>query len=603
MKISIVTPSQESRYESLLLLKEMIKEQTLYSKIDEWCLIDGTKNHPGKFDLDRLQTDFKPKIRMVAWEKDCNIGKLRNKVNNSAIGDIIICMDDDDYYPNLMVESVINLFLKNPDKLICGCTDTYMYDLFISKQFKFDTFGPKHAINSTMSFRKEYLKNHKHDENVSFGEELSFTDNFTVDIIQIAPELTVNTICHHTNTYNKRLIVTQYYNGGHGKVKEIDKNMIPKKYLKEMKKLYLTEKQSKYDIVYFGGNSVKWSATDKSIGGSEQALQYLSESWVKKGHKVAVYTTVSSNYNHNGVDYYNWMDFPYYSHFKNLIIWRLNGLSCIFYAKLTADKIYFDLHDNFMPQSKNLYNKFLEKNKFDKIFVKSNYHKLEFEQHHNIQLKDDQYAIICNGLRVEEFKKYENKFNRDKYRFCYCSCYTRGLENILKHVWPQIVAIEPKAELHIYYGMDLVSSQEFRMKILELIAITPNVMNHNKQPLDIIAREKYISSFHLYTTDSPAEIDCISIRESVLCGCIPLISKTNVFVDRDGIQFDVDIKGTNSLIEVGRYIGNLINDQNKIDHIRNSLKESKLIMDWDSIADQWIEVFNQKTENTSLSVD
>ena len=597
MKISIVTPSQESRYGSLLLLKEMIKEQTAYKKIGEWVLIDGTKNQKGKFDLFRLQEDFVPKIRIISWEQNCKIGRLRNKVNNAATGDLLICMDDDDYYPNIMIEKVIEAFEKNPTKLICGCTDTYMYDLFISRQFKFDTFGDKHAINSTMSFKKTYLENHKHDEKVDFGEEASFTNNFTEDIIQIAPEYTANTICHHTNTYNKRILVTQFYNGAHAKLKESSKNLIPKHYLKEMKTLYLKQTVSPYDIVYFGGASVPWSPKDKSIGGSEQAIQYLSEKWVSMGYKVAVYNTITiAPAKHNGVDYYSWVEFPFYSKFKKLIIWRPCGMSCIFYAKINAEKIFLDLHDSPRNLHKPLYDKFLEYNsKLDRIMFKSNFHKSEFEMAGDIKLKDEQYAIIPNGLRTAEFTDTAgtviNGISRDKYRFCYCSCYTRGLENILRHIWPQIIAIEPRAELHIYYGMDLVQSAEFKKTILELIALTPNVMNHNKKPLDIIAREKHISTFQLYFTNAQSEIDCISVREAVLCGCIPIISKYGVFAERDGLQIDANIDDVNCLKEIGKFLGGLLNDETKIKQITENMKESTLCMDWSETAKEWIKLF------------
>jgi len=239
-----------------------------------------------------------------------------------------------------------------------------------------------------------------------------------------------------------------------------------------------------------------------------------------------------------------------------------------------------------------IYLNFFEHNyKIDRIMFKSNFHKSEFEMAHDLKLKDDQYAIIPNGLRTSEFLELKNNITRDKYRFCYCSCYTRGLENILRHIWPQIISVEPKAELHIYYGMDLVQSADFKRTILELIAITPNVMNHNKKPLDIIAREKYMSTFQLYFTNVPSEIDCISIREATLCGCIPIISKYGVFSERDGLQIDANIDDINCLKEIGKFIGNLINDDVKINEIKEHLKKSELCMDWSETSKEWIKLF------------
>jgi hypothetical protein len=47
-----------------------------------------------------------------------------------------------------------------------------------------------------------------------------------------------------------------------------------------------------------------------------------------------------------------------------------------------------------------------------------------------------------------------------------------------------------------------------------------------------------MSSFQLYVTNTISEIDCISIKESVLAGCIPIISNFGVFEERDGIHYD-----------------------------------------------------------------
>ena len=68
----------------------------------------------------------------------------------------------------------------------------------------------------------------------------------------------------------------------------------------------------------------------------------------------------------------------------------------------------------------------------------------------------------------------------------------------------------------------------------------PGVMDHGRRPMDEIIKEKWKSSFHLYITDCEGEIDCISIRESLCTGCIPLISKSGVFDKRDGLHFNLD---------------------------------------------------------------
>ena len=154
--------------------------------------------------------------------------------------------------------------------------------------------------------------------------------------------------------------------------------------------------------------------------------------------------------------------------------------------------------------------------KINKVLLKSNYHKLEFEKYMGCKLKETQYVIIPNGLKVKEFKNNWDNSVRNPYRFCYVSYYTRGLEQILKHIWPVIKQKEPRAELHLYYGLDMFKKEPNIVEYYrKLIGMSKGVIDHGRQSTNIIVREKYLSTFQLYITNTPSEIDCISIRESL----------------------------------------------------------------------------------------
>ena len=105
----------------------------------------------------------------------------------------------------------------------------------------------------------------------------------------------------------------------------------------------------------------------------------------------------------------------------------------------------------------------------------------------NFKLNNDKFNIIMNGIRIDNFK-INNNYIRNPYRFCYCSCYTRGLEIILEKIWPIIYNKEPKAELHIYYGMDYIYDDKYKLK-MNLLMSQHGVMDHGRQPIDIIIRE------------------------------------------------------------------------------------------------------------------
>jgi hypothetical protein len=298
------------------------------------------------------------------------------------------------------------------------------------------------------------------------------------------------------------------------------------------------------------------------------------------GKKVAVYGEVPE-LTHNGVDYIAWNKFPHQANYKTVILWRLYGLMTAAPFPLKAERIWWDLHDNLsggmFPDIFKLYGSVPHK-----IFFKSQYHQKEFEK--TTKTPCERAVIIPNGLRISLFTQTAAA-QRNPYRFCYCSCYTRGLEDILEHLWPTLWRIEPRAELHVYYGMDGVKDNDFKKRIMTLLA-QPGVMDHGRQPASIIAREKQMSAFHLYITDTTSEIDCISVRESLIAGAIPLLADFGVFKEREGYHFDV--KGPKTYPQCALSILNLMKDEKALEEYRMDLKKARSVIGWPDIAKAWL---------------
>jgi hypothetical protein len=143
--------------------------------------------------------------------------------------------------------------------------------------------------------------------------------------------------------------------------------------------------------------------------------------------------------------------------------------------------------------------------------------------------------------------------------------------------------MEPRAELHLYYGMSMVSP-EHASRLHAIIAKTPGVCDHGRQSIDLIAREKHMSTFQLYITDCEGEIDCISIRESLLAGCIPLLLNEGVFAERHGVHFEKDAPFS----EIPKSIVSLMHDQNRCKNLRKKLAISNTIVSWNAIATEWL---------------
>jgi hypothetical protein len=138
------------------------------------------------------------------------IGEKRNILNSLASGDIIVAMDDDDFYPPLRIETVVSVFKKYPKVDLAGSSEMYMYYTDENKIYTLGPFGIKHATNGTMAWRKQYSDIHKYDEFVTMTEEISFLDNYKHQMVQLDPKDTILVICHSDNTVDKMTLREQH---------------------------------------------------------------------------------------------------------------------------------------------------------------------------------------------------------------------------------------------------------------------------------------------------------------------------------------------------------------------------------------------------------
>ena len=477
---SIITISQLIRYDCLLNLYELIKLQT-YKNIVEWVITEGSKTKEdatkNKINVNKLiEEHSKSKfsyIKIVYLEyssisdKNIALSDLRNFGNSRCTGDIIVCMDDDDYYPTERVQHAVES-LENSPCQIAACSDIYLYEYFMGKLYKFKGFHQNHGTNNTMAYKKEYLRNHRHQPGLIMAEEKSFTNDFTSPMVQLNSKKCIIVSSHNFNTFNKREICVGGTIGINTSLFEVDHSItsyIPEDIFNRMKSLFYKEEKSPYDIVYFcGGLGTAWDPKCDNLGGSEQAIVQLCEYWAKIGKKVAVYADILSNkltdLKHNNVEYKNWKLFEFNHRYKCVILWRTYGLYAGLPFDIYAENLFIDIHDNFDNQVEmfTMLKKYF--NKITKILFKSNFHKNEFEKHYQDTLDEDKYFICANGIQTKIFENNWDNCERNKYRYCYVSYYSRGLESILKHMWPIIKKLEPKSELHLYYGLEMFKDEK-----------------------------------------------------------------------------------------------------------------------------------------------
>jgi glycosyltransferase involved in cell wall biosynthesis len=198
IEVSIVTPTYNRR-QFIPTLIQIYQHQTYPKENMEWIIIDDGQDKVGDFFVEATL----PNIRYIALEEKISIGAKRNLLNKEAKGQIIIAMDDDDYYPPHRIQTIVDTFKRYPKAMLAGSSKMHMYYIDTQKIYTIGPFMANHATNGTMAWRKSYSDKHRYDEFVTKGEETSFLENYIHPMIQLDSNL-ILVICHTDNTVDKQ---------------------------------------------------------------------------------------------------------------------------------------------------------------------------------------------------------------------------------------------------------------------------------------------------------------------------------------------------------------------------------------------------------------
>jgi glycosyltransferase involved in cell wall biosynthesis len=208
--VSILTITQHKRFNCLKNLYDIIQEQN-YVNIKEWIIVEGSQNTDLKKNnianirsfINEKSSLTHIKMRLILSRDILPLSDLRNLGNDNCNSDIIICMDDDDYYPSTSVSDTVEK-LNKYNRLIAGCSNIYMYDFILNKLYKCKGYHNNHSTNNCLAYKREYLKNHRYTDGLHIAEEYSFTNGFTEPMIQLNPEKCIIVSIHEYNTVDKQ---------------------------------------------------------------------------------------------------------------------------------------------------------------------------------------------------------------------------------------------------------------------------------------------------------------------------------------------------------------------------------------------------------------
>lgn len=198
--VSICTPTFNRRPFIPYLIK-CVELQTYDKSRIEWVIIDD-----GTDKIEDLVSNI-PYVKYYKFEEHMTLGRKRNIMHEKCSGDIIVYMDDDDYYPQDRVSHAVEMLLSRPDILCAGSSALHIYFDHIKKIYQFGPYGENHSTAATFAFKKELLCVTKYDDQHAVAEEKQFLKNYTIPLIQLDPLKTILVFSHIHNSVDKKALL------------------------------------------------------------------------------------------------------------------------------------------------------------------------------------------------------------------------------------------------------------------------------------------------------------------------------------------------------------------------------------------------------------
>ena len=134
----------------------------------EWIIIDD-----GTDPIEDLVASH-PRVKYFKYDTKMTLGRKRNLLHEKSRGEILVYMDDDDYYPPKRVSHAVEMLMSHPEALCAGSSEIYIYFKHIKQMKRFGPYGPNHATAGTFAFKRKLLKQHRYNDDACLAEERAF---------------------------------------------------------------------------------------------------------------------------------------------------------------------------------------------------------------------------------------------------------------------------------------------------------------------------------------------------------------------------------------------------------------------------------------------
>lgn len=345
------------------------------------------------------------------------------------------------------------------------------------------------------------------------------------------------------------------------------------------RKVIPPKKWPKKSIVFYCGQGFEtWGpdTLEKGMGGSEEAIVYLSRELANQGWEVTVYNGREKSYDDNGITYLPHTEFNPDDEFDVLVAWRTPSLHRIFNTKARVRAV--DLHDMGEVSKEDA-------EYVDKFFVKSKYH---LEQ---TKVPVDKAVVISNGIVPEQL---EAEVTRNPTQVIYGSSADRGLEYLL-NMWPEVKLQVPEAELVWAYGWNTFDKAhaknpqmmkwkwEMVRKMADVGCKALGRLSHEELGLEFLA-----SGVWAYPTDFE-EINCITAIKAGKAGCTPITTgyaalQETVLEEQENIGKTINVPARQEKF-INRLVDALQNPRTEAERAEYAKKYD--VFAWENISKDW----------------
>jgi GR25 family glycosyltransferase involved in LPS biosynthesis len=210
--ISIITPTYNRR-KFYSLLERNINNFIYPKEKIEWIIIDDSENDENSIeDLIPVKSSIKYlRIKPRDDEKDTfkklSIAYKRNLGVQRAKNDIIVHIDDDDYYPPESILARVKLLLKYKEKGIrcVGCSQIGTYDLLNNKS-SLSSDGPINFSEASMAYFKDFWVQKQFTSTQLKGEHKDYMESRLHNCMDIPYAFVIIAFTHNNNYTSYRKI-------------------------------------------------------------------------------------------------------------------------------------------------------------------------------------------------------------------------------------------------------------------------------------------------------------------------------------------------------------------------------------------------------------